>query len=616
MNIFSDFYFTLFSVESFIPTVFMWLTALFFLTIRDKSLASLHFGIAIAGFGVIPACYFAVSSYYNPIGPAIANLKSSQGVIGRGTFMTIYNFMVVLGIFSIIMVYINNTASVKNIHYVSRFSVKNNSLSISYPDEENNIKFNKFIGEYYNTYIKFTDSINEDEINPNQKFLTFTEKLRDDILPYKIKIENLHAADFGTSLHKTLENVDTFFLPFKNAMLENLKHTDLDDAELKSDVLQYLSDMKNEVISEVGFSYMSYREFIHPAAAKFIMIFTDNLMLNNSSYVVFLNGDAMGKSLQGAGGALVLGAAFQSVLERSKLAQDVKKQSPERWLKNSFREMHRIFESFSGSMIISAVIGLIKESTGLLYFINAEHPWTVLYRDGKAQFIEKDSIFRKLGSAILSGRLFIQIFQLKHMDVIFAGSDGRDDLFLGTDEKGLRIINEDETLFLRAIEDGRGELPNIVKEITNNGKLIDDLSLIKIEYSNPDQFPEPDSELESYLKEAIDARKKKNIKSAIKTLLSARKEKKEHPLVLKEILKNYLIEKDYKNAVKYGTKYCEISPNDTQSIFALSYALRRTGDYTNAIEYGERVRSRIPKHEQNLVNLSQSYFYNKNFERS
>ena len=51
---------------------------------------------------------------------------------------------------------------------------------------------------------------------------------------------------------------------------------------------------------------------------------------------VFLNADAMGKSMQGAGGALVAGAVFNSIIERTMLSPTVQNQYPERWLKNSF----------------------------------------------------------------------------------------------------------------------------------------------------------------------------------------------------------------------------------------------------------------------------------------
>lgn len=343
---------------------------------------------------------------------------------------------------------------------------------------------------------------------------------------------------------------------------------------------------------------------------------TDNIVLNNRNYVVFVNGDAMGKSLQGAGGALILGAAFQSVLERSRLSKDVKRQSPERWLKNTFTEMHTIFESFDGSMLMSAVIGLVDEASGFMYFINAEHPWVVLYRDGRAEFIEKDYLFRKLGSAITAGRIFVQTFQLTHGDIIISGSDGRDDIKIGESEDGERIINEDEKLFLRAIEKGEGELTQVVEEIKKSGELADDLSLLRIEYNHPNRIKEPDDLLNDYLTRAKVAKKNKNFNEATHILEKAKKGIKHHPKLFKELFKSYLIIKDYTNAVLVGTEYCNEVPSDTQSLFALSYALKIRREYQKAIDTAERVRLREPKMVNNLVNLSECYFKIREYERS
>ena len=50
------------------------------------------------------------------------------------------------------------------------------------------------------------------------------------------------------------------------------------------------------------------------------------LHLKDKEYTFFMNADAMGKSMQGAGGILVLGSVLQSIIERTKMtkaAQDV-----------------------------------------------------------------------------------------------------------------------------------------------------------------------------------------------------------------------------------------------------------------------------------------------------
>ncbi|HQI21284.1 MAG TPA: 7TM diverse intracellular signaling domain-containing protein, partial [Leptospiraceae bacterium] len=81
-------------------------------------------------------------------------------------------------------------------------------------------------------------------------------------------------------------------------------------------------------------------------------------------YVAFLNGDAMGKSIQGAGGALVLGTVFKSLITRTQTSTLLQSRMPERWLKECFLELQNTFVSFDGTMLISAVVGLADEATG------------------------------------------------------------------------------------------------------------------------------------------------------------------------------------------------------------------------------------------------------------
>lgn len=104
-----------------------------------------------------------------------------------------------------------------------------------------------------------------------------------------------------------------------------------------------------------------------------------------------------------------------------------------------FIELHKVFESFQGSMLVSIVMGLIDNRTGLMYFINAEHPVSIIYRDGKASFIDEDFIFRKLGTEIAQSYIYVKIFQMKDGDIVINGSDGRDDIIL-LDEKQARKI--------------------------------------------------------------------------------------------------------------------------------------------------------------------------------
>ena len=235
---------------------------------------------------------------------------------------------------------------------------------------------------------------------------------------------------------------------------------------------------------------------------------------------VFLNADAMGKSIQGAGGALVLGAVFQAIIERTKLSLDTRNLFPERWLKNAFIELQKVFESFDGTMLISMVLGLVDDISGLMYFINAEHPYTILYREKNASFIEDELVLHKLGIRSLEEKIFVKTFQLQPNDVVFLGSDGRDDILLGQDEEGSRIVNEDETLFLRIVEEGDGQSDKICATLLEQGELTDDFSLLRISYREKEvALDKPlDDELQALLRESKNHRRNGDYKSALEIL--------------------------------------------------------------------------------------------------
>jgi tetratricopeptide (TPR) repeat protein len=332
----------------------------------------------------------------------------------------------------------------------------------------------------------------------------------------------------------------------------------------------------------------------------------------------------MGKSMQGAGGTLVLGAVFNSILERTKMSPIVRDQFPERWLKNSFTELQRIFESFNGSMLISLVIGLVDEENGMFYYINAEHPWTVLYRDKKAEFIENELLFRKLGTQGLFSKIFIKTFQLMPGDVIISGTDGRDDLLLGQDENKARIIQENENEFLFRVEEGEGNLMNIFKGLTNIGEITDDLALIKI-YYNPDVESEMEKrkqlyeqngdELKEKIQNASTAYRSRNYKEAIGLLEEVLNIDKSNSHALKLLLQSCLNTKEYKKAIKYLNIYTNIKPMNNHLLFVGAFCYKKLRDYKLAADWGERFLLREPYNVENLINLSQIYLRVRNFSR-
>ncbi|MCB1192098.1 MAG: SpoIIE family protein phosphatase [Leptospiraceae bacterium] len=345
----------------------------------------------------------------------------------------------------------------------------------------------------------------------------------------------------------------------------------------------------------------------------------DTIHLRGKRFTVFLNADAMGKSIQGAGGALVLGSVFRSIIDRTSIERPVQNLYPEKWLKNSFIELQKIFESFEGSMLISMVMGVVEEDNGFMYYINAEHPYTILYRDNKAEFLENEIMFWKLGVIEGTDRsLYVKTFSLKNGDVLIAGSDGRDDILIGMETNGGRILNEDETSILKRVEEGEGDLERIYNRIMETGELTDDLSLLRIEYKNENLngnkvVTEKEIQL---LKEAKIVYDKNNTQEAIRLLESVYTINPINDKVLKSLTKIYFKQKNYSKAIFYAEQYINLDPGENKLLFMISYSYRKLGKLQESVEVGERIRIRNPDFTKNLVNLVEVYVQMENFERA
>ncbi|MCB1178179.1 MAG: SpoIIE family protein phosphatase, partial [Leptospiraceae bacterium] len=201
--------------------------------------------------------------------------------------------------------------------------------------------------------------------------------------------------------------------------------------------------------------------------------------LNNNNFSLFFNADAMGKSIQGAGGIIVLGVVFEGILKQSEKNLNL---TPNEWLIEAFFELQKSFEKFKGSMLVSGILGLLDHS-GKIYYINSEHPFPILYRNSKASLIKSDIFNYKFGTEINfddKSKIITFEFQLLKGDSFFIGSDGKDDLEIYDYSKKESIISSNENRILSLIEKSEGDLTKLIKYINNSGSIIDDLSIIKI----------------------------------------------------------------------------------------------------------------------------------------
>lgn len=344
-----------------------------------------------------------------------------------------------------------------------------------------------------------------------------------------------------------------------------------------------------------------------------------NITLRNRPMSVFLNADAMGKSMQGAGGALVLGSVFQSIIQRTKYSHEMQEEYPEKWLRNTFVELHKVFESFKGSMLVSILMGLVEDDTGFMYYVNAEHPYTILYRDGKATFIEESSLLRKLGTIDMQSSVFVQTFQMLPGDIIISGSDGKDDIFLGVGGEGERIINDEEKWILPKIEEGKGDLKQIYSVISQMGEITDDLSLIRVEYDYHvmDFVIDLDmEEVDEMLVEAKPYQNRKGHNKAVEILEAAYRKSSSHIQLNKTIINVHLHGRNFQRAAILAEKFSEIHPKEFEYIYIASIAYKRAGNLLKALETAERLKYRFPDMLKNLTNLAEIYFYFKDYTRS
>jgi HAMP domain-containing protein len=337
--------------------------------------------------------------------------------------------------------------------------------------------------------------------------------------------------------------------------------------------------------------------------------YAHKITLRGKDYIFCANADAMGKSIQGAGGALVFGSVLEAIVERTLYEDSVKQQFPEVWLKNSFIELHKVFESFDGTMLVSCILLLLDEREGCVYHINAEHPNLVLMSGDIVKFIVPRKAYMKLGVS-KEGLIEIDVLKLKEGDRLFLGSDGKDDLVLGQ-EDGVRIVNEDETLFLDIVKESNGDLEMIYQNLKERAELMDDLSLISIEYRGDKDYlmqsryiPKEDKIL--YDKALALMEEGKNEESYT-ILLDLKNRYKQNGIVRKRLGFVSLRLGKIKQGIEELEIASELIPWDSDVIKILSKSYFKIRDFEKAREYGELYLLRESEDKEMIKYLIEVY---------
>ncbi len=345
---------------------------------------------------------------------------------------------------------------------------------------------------------------------------------------------------------------------------------------------------------------------------------------NFKRFTMAMNGDAMGKSMQGAGGSLVMGVVMNSIMARSASNKRILDNTPQKWLTDVYQEVHSVFKTFNGTMVLSATVLLIDDVTGKTFYWNAEHPFSVLYRDESASFIEPGLRLRKLG---LDSEYEFEVyeFQLEPGDVLLLASDGRDDIDL-TPGEPVRTINDDENMFLEIVEQAGCDIDSMVKIIKSKGDITDDLSFVKISFqedrvgmgplfesSLSDSAPilTTDSrniEVIDKLNRLYQESKKLYLSGEI---LSAKEKMEEAYSIDKNVSKlNKLYgllcfkTKDYEKTIKLISDYLTKEAGEDDLYYYLSVAHKKLGNIQDALASALKGFEFEPKNISNIVNIS------------
>lgn len=429
-----------------------------------------------------------------------------------------------------------------------------------------------------NRFVRLNSQVEELNENLEQKVIKRTEQLNQTLE----EVQNLKIQQDGD-----------YFL---TSLLLNPLSTNSNESEFVD--VQFFTKQKKTFV---------FKDKIHEIGGDISI--SSSIFLKGKKFTVLINGDAMGKSIQGAGGALVLGVVFNAVLARSNADQN-KNKHPEIWIKETFIELQRIFESFNGSMLISIVLCLIDDNTGFMYYINAEHPWTVLFRDGKSSFLENELVLRKLGFPENDDLFYVKTFQLQNDDILLIGSDGRDDLQVGLDSEGRRIINENEELFLDLVEESQADLNTLVQKIESRGEYTDDITLVRVHYSNPNELVKNDLDTDSKDKlekgkELIRLGKLEQSIQILEQLVAKNFPQKDTLLSL--LGQTHFKLKNWNLALTHLLEALETKPSNSDLLFYASYSAKMIHNYKLASECGERCFLRDPLNIKNLINLADVY---------
>ncbi|PKA14746.1 SpoIIE family protein phosphatase [Leptospira haakeii] len=300
------------------------------------------------------------------------------------------------------------------------------------------------------------------------------------------------------------------------------------------------------------------------------IICLEEILIGERKFLAILNVDAMGKSLQGATGALLSSSMFKSHIDSSASGF----YTPETWIVSLYRKIHGLFQGFDGNLYATGVLAVLDPENSCIFFLNAGHPISILLRNNISGFIETDTSY-KMGIPFLKEIPKVYCISLKENDSILFGSDGREDLRSRTLNGEIHSFSEP---FLLEVSNTNADLVLLKNRMSEYGDYIDDLSLVRIF-----RRVNPQKKSRDLWKETS---KRKNLQKGIL------------------IWKNG----DKKIACSFFSKLSADDPKDKDLAYITAWAYWKTGELEKAKTYSEKLLYRDPKNHQNLVLLAKIYF--------
>ena len=326
----------------------------------------------------------------------------------------------------------------------------------------------------------------------------------------------------------------------------------------------------------------------------------DSIFLRQKKYIVLMSADAMGKSIQGASGALIIGTILQLLLDRTTKIINNQDLLPERWLRKAFAELDSVFDTLSGRMQVSFILALYDERFGVLYKMNVEHPQGI-HQSGDTFRIMKDQVvLHKLGSGLPQKPLTLDVVQLSEGDSIYFGSDGKDDILLEKSEDN-PIYNEDPIFFMNMLSQANGNLNETYSIIQSKGEIIDDFSILKLSIREIPFKSDAGFQLlqEKFSHWGCELNSRDNIEKRILSTVKTHMKNKRYPI-----------------AFGLAELAASTFPMNIQFFMLAAHCARKNDEFNKAIDFGEALVLRGVEKSENYLNLARSYFALGLHERS